>query len=310
MSAATQPLPSWNDGAARTAILDYVERVTTEGGSDYLEPSGRVAVFDNDGTLWTEKPAYTQAIFINHVLKEKADLDPELAADPVAQALLKGDLHEAASHGLPALFGVILKTQTGQTAEEFTAQAREWFAAFKHPTTGGGIASIVFQPMLELLDLFRAAGFQVFIVSGGGVEFVRAISEELYGVPPSNVVGSSLEVAFERRGDEIVLVRTPKVVGGIDEGEPKAINIQAHIGQRPVVAVGNSAGDTEMLEYATSGKLPSLGIVIKHDDAEREADYKGGAATNPKAVAIEDIAEGKGWTVASVKDDWSQVFPA
>jgi phosphoserine phosphatase len=309
MSATTDPLPSWNDGPTRATILDYVARVTAEGNDDYLQPSDRIAVFDNDGTLWTEKPAYAQAMYVNHVVKEQAALDPDLAADPVVQALLRGDLHEAASHGLPALFGVILKTQSGQTAEEFTAQARAWFADFVHPVTGGPIASTVFQPMLELLAWLRAAEFQIFIVSGGGVEFVRAISADLYGVPPSNVVGSSLEVVFERRGDEIVLRRTPKVIGGVDEGEPKAVNIQAHIGQRPVIAVGNSAGDTEMLEYATSGSLPSLGIVIKHDDAEREAAYAGGAATNPKAIPIEDIAEAKGWTVASIKDDWNRVFP-
>ncbi len=305
---SAQPLASWNDGAAKSAILDFVARVTDEGGSDHVPPAERIAVLDNDGTLWCERPAYVQAMFILGRLKEQAAADPELAQRPVVQALLAGDLGAAQEAGAAEMIGVLLSTHADMTAEEFAAVATGWLAEAQHPRYGRPFADLVYAPMIELMALLRGAGFDVFVVTGGGVEFVRAASERLYGVGPDNVVGSAVEVGFERRDGRVVLVRQAKLLGSPNEGEPKPINIQSHIGRRPIFAAGNSAGDREMLEYATTGERPSLAIVVDHDDAEREYAYEGKAMTNPDAEAIAETAARFGWTVVSMRDDWARVF--
>jgi phosphoserine phosphatase len=305
---ATQHLPSWNDGAAKSAILGFVARVTAEGGPGHVPPADRVAVIDNDGTLWCERPAYVQAMFLLGRLHEQAQADPELARRPVVQALLAGDLAAAHAAGPAELADVLLSTHAGLTAEEFAAVAAGWLADARHPRFERPYADLVYAPMLELIDLLRGAGFGVFVVTGGGVEFVRAASERLYGVGPDNVVGSAVQVGFERRDGRVVLVRQAKLLGSPNEGEPKAINIQAHIGRRPIFAAGNSAGDREMLEYATTAEHPSLAIVVDHDDAEREYAYAGKSVTNPDAEAITDTAARFGWTVVSMRDDWARVF--
>jgi phosphoglycolate phosphatase-like HAD superfamily hydrolase len=306
--SASNALPSWHDGAARTAILDFVERVTAEGGADYVPPSERIAVFDNDGTLWCEKPGYVQAYFLLERLGQQAAEDPAMAEDPVVQALLAGDLHAAMTHGIEALGAVLLRTHAGWTADEFNATAREWLGRARDPATRRAFAELRYVPMLELLALLRERGFAVFIVTGGGVEFVRAASEDLYGVPPQNVVGTAVQLAFERREGRVVLVRQPAALGDVNEGPPKATAIQQHVGRRPIFAAGNSAGDTEMLEFTATGDLPSLCVVVQHDDQEREHAYAGTAMTNPKAEAIEQTAPGRGWTVVSMRDDWARVF--
>jgi len=305
---SAQSLASWNEGAAKSAILDFVARVTAEGGTDYVPPADRIAVIDNDGTLWCERPAYVQAMFILSRLKEQAEADPELARRPVVQALLAGDLGAAHEAGAAEMIDILLSTHAGLTAEEFAAAASGWLAEAQHPRFARPFANLIYAPMLELIDLLRDAGFGVFVVTGGGVEFVRAASERLYGVGPDNVVGSAVQVGFERRDGRVVLVREAKLLGSPNEGEPKPINIQAHIGRRPIFAAGNSAGDREMLEYATTGEAPSLAIVIDHDDAEREYAYAGKALTNPDAEAIADTAVRFGWTVVSMRDDWARVF--
>jgi hypothetical protein len=238
-------LASWNDGAARTAILEFVDRVSEDGGADYVPPAERVAVLDNDGTLWCEKPTSMQALFVFARLREAVASKPELAEQPVVKALLAGDLAGAQQYGLEAIAGVPFRELT-------------------------------YAPMLELLDLLREREFRVFIVTGGGVEFVRAIGEELYGVTPDDVVGSAVQVSFERRDGRIVLVRQAAMLGSPNEGPPKAVNIQAHIGVRPILAAGNSAGDT--------------------------------AATNADAEPILDTASRLSWTVVSMRDDWSRIF--
>jgi phosphoserine phosphatase len=301
-------LPSWNDGAAKAAILDFVGRVTAEGGPDHVPPADRIAVLDNDGTLWCERPAYVQAMFILGRLKEQAAADPELARRPVVQALLAGDLSAAHEAGAAEMIDILLSTHAGLTAEEFDAVAAGWLAQARHPRFARPFAELVYAPMLELIALLRGAGFRVFVVTGGGVEFVRAASERLYGVGPDNVVGSAVEVGFERRDGRVVLVRQAKLLGSPNEGEPKPINIQAHIGRRPIFAAGNSAGDREMLEYATTGEHPSLAVVVDHDDAGREYAYAGKAVTDPDAEAIAGTAARFGWTVVSMRDDWSRVF--
>ena len=238
----------------------------------------------NDGTLWCERPAYVQELF----LKERLASRPELVEKGLVQAVLELD--------------------AGITPEEFTTSVEEWFAGAKHPRFGTSFRELTYQPMLELLEFVRANGFHVFVVTGGGVEFVRAVGEELYGVGPDDVVGSAVEVAFERRDGQAVLVCQAKMLGSPNEGAPKAVNIQTHIGRRPILAVGNSAGDREMLEYVDSGSHPSLCVVIDHDDAEREYVYASKAVTDPDAESILTTAEHFGWTVVSMQRDWSRVF--
>ena len=295
-------LPSWNEGPARMAIEAYLERI------DDVPVAERVAVFDNDGTLWCEKPAYPQTQFLVDELRGQAAADPELAANPVVAALLDGGFEAAAAHGLGAVAEALLRVHEGQTTEEFVTVAARWYAEARHPRFGVPYTAMAFQPMLELLDLLRAHEFRVFIVTGGGVEFVRAVGHEMYGVRPDDIVGSAVQVRVERRDGRLVLVREAKLLGSPNEGEPKPVNIQVHIGQRPLVAAGNSAGDREMLEHADGGERPSLCLVVNHDDAEREYAYAGASATDPTAEPILDTAQARGWTVVSMRDDWKRVF--
>jgi phosphoglycolate phosphatase-like HAD superfamily hydrolase len=306
-TGARDRLPSWNEGAARDAILDYVERVTAEGDDHVPEPE-RIAVFDNDGTLWCEKPAYIQAYFLLERLQAQVADDPALGDDPTVKALLAGDLHAATEQGLEPLARVLLGTHAGWIAEEFTAAATEWFDRAVDPASGRALRELVYAPMLELLDLLRARGFRIFIVTGGGVEFVRAVSEQLYGVPPDDVVGSTVQLAFERRNGKVVLVRRAAALGEVNEGQPKATAIQQHIGRRPILAAGNSAGDSEMLEYTETGDRPALCLVVDHDDAEREYAYPGASVTNPDAEPIADTARRRGWTVVSMRDAWNRIY--
>ena len=301
-------LSTWNDGPTRTAILDFVDRVTEEGGAEFVPPAERVAVLDNDGTLWCERPAYVQALFVFARLRDAVATRPELAEQPVVEALLAGDLAAAQQFGMEAIAGVLLELDAGRTTEEFTRDAADWLATAKHPRFGVPFRELTYPPMLELMDLLRARAFRVFIVTGGGVEFVRAVGDELYGVPTDDVVGSAVQVEFERRDGRIVLVRKAAMLGSPNEGEPKAVNIQAHIGRRPILAAGNSAGDREMLEYAHTGERPSLCLVVDHDDDEREYAYAGTAATNPDAEPIVDTASRLGWTIVSMRRDWNRVF--
>ena len=302
-------LPSWRAGDARRAILAFVERVTAEGSAEFVPPSARVAVFDNDGTLWCERPVYPQALFLLDRVREQAATDPELAARPVVRALLSGDLDGAFALGLDAVAGVVLNTHAGYSVDEFAAVAAAWLDSTVDPRFGVPYTRLAYRPMLELLDLLRAQAFRVFIVTGGGVEFVRAISEPVYGVPPDDVVGTAVEVDVQRRDGRMELVRRAALAGGtVNEGEPKPRAIQAHIGRRPILAAGNSAGDAEMIEYATTGRLPSLGLVIEHDDAEREYAYESRSATDPTAEPILESAARHGWTVVSMRRDWSTIF--
>jgi phosphoserine phosphatase len=301
-------LASWNDGQTRTAILEFVDRIGEEGGTDYVPPAERVAVLDNDGTLWCERPTYIQALFVFARLRDAVATRPELAEQPLVTALLAGDLAAAQQFGMEAIAGVLLELDAGRTTEEFARDAADWLAAAKHPRFGVPFRELTYPPMLELMDLLRARDFRVFIVTGGGVEFVRAVGDELYGVPTDDVVGSAVQVEFERRDGRIVLVRTASMLGSPNEGPPKAVNIQAHIGRRPILAAGNSAGDREMLEYAHTGERPSLCLVVDHDDDEREYAYAGAAVTDPDAEPIVDTARRLGWTVVSMRRDWNRVF--
>ncbi|MDA0171650.1 haloacid dehalogenase-like hydrolase [Solirubrobacter taibaiensis] len=271
-------LDSWNDGPVRQAILDYLDRI------DDVAPADRIAVVDNDGTLWCEKPTYTQALFI----LQKLGVDPAHDEIPSVQALLEA--------------------HAGITTDEFDAEVAQWLEAFRHPRFGVPFTGLVYAPMLELLALLREHQFRVFVVTGGGVDFVRPVATQIYGVEPDDVVGSAIQVEFAREDGRVVLNRTAKLAGPPDEGPPKVVNIHGHIGRRPLVAIGNSAGDAEMLEYAHTGSLPSLCLVVNHDDEEREYAYGGAALTNPDAEDILVTAKRFNWTVVSMRDDWSRVF--
>jgi phosphoserine phosphatase len=296
-------LASWNEGAARGAILGYLARI-----EDEVAPSDRIAVVDNDGTLWCEKPGYVQAFFLLQRLHEQAAADPDLAARDVVQALLANDLAAAQEAGPAEMAGVLMNTYAGLTTEEFDAAVVRWLEGFRHPRFGVPFGGLVYAPMLELLELLRAHGFRVYIVTGGGVDFVRPIGAQLYGVETDDIIGSAVEVEFERRDGRVVLMRTARPAGSPNEGPPKVVSIHSHIGRRPIVAIGNTAGDREMLEFAHTGELPSLCLAIDHDDAEREYAYGGEALTNPDAETLVTTAERFGWTVVSMRRDWSRVF--
>lgn len=304
----TATLPSWREGAARSAVLDFVDRVTRAGGADFVPPAARVAVFDNDGTLWCERPTYAQAVFIVDSLHRLAGDRADIAAMPAARELLAGDLDGALHHGLGAVAALLLAAHAGLTADEFAAQAEEWLASATHPRFDVPYTKLVYLPMIELIDVLREHAFRVFVVTGGGVEFVRATSEALYGISPEDVVGSAVRLELERRAGRVELVRQAELLGSPNEGAPKPINIQGHIGRRPIFAAGNTAGDREMLEYAHTGDLPSLCLVVDHDDGDREYAYEGTALTDPHAPPIAAVARELGWTVASMRRDWGRIF--
>lgn len=301
-------LPSWREGAARSAILEFVDRVTRRG-PDHVLPTARVAVFDNDGTLWCERPAYAQALFIIDRLRELSRERPDIASGPAGRALLEGDLERALRHGLDVVSTLLLEAHAGLTVDAFAAHAERWLETAVHPRFGVPFPRLVYAPMLEVIDLLRAHDFRVFVVTGGGVEFVRATSEATYGIPPDDVVGTAVRLELERRAGKVELVRQAAFLGSPNEGAPKPINIQGHVGRRPILAAGNSAGDLEMLEYAHTGALPALCLVIDHDDAEREYAYQGVSVTDPSAPPIAAAALEHGWTVVSMRRDWERVFP-
>jgi len=306
----TDPLESWRDGEAKQAISRYLARVCDTGSEAFVPASERVAVFDNDGTLWCERPGFVQAYFVIERLQTMIAERPELGQDPVIGRLAAGDVAGAVSvGGLAGAMQAVAASHAGVTVDAFAAEAASWLQTATHPRFEVPFRRLVYQPMLELLDLLRANAFRVFVVTGGGVEFVRAVSDELYGIPPDDVVGSSVELELTRVGTSLQLVRTSQFRGSPNEGAAKAVNIQAHIGRRPIVAGGNTAGDTEMLEYAHTGRHASLCLVIDHDDDEREYAYTGASFTDPGAEPIGQTAARLGWTAVSMAKDWERVFP-
>jgi phosphoserine phosphatase len=307
---ADAALPSWGDDRARQ-LVEFVERVAMPGAADFVPPQERIAVFDNDGTLWCERPNYMQTEFVLDEVRARAADDADFAARPVVQAMLGGDLGDVLlTQGLGAVAEILLDTHAGISADDFTRRVTAWFAAATHPRFGTRYAALAYAPMLELLDLLRANEFRCFIVTGGGVEFVRAVSDDLYGVSRDDVIGSAVQLSVARRGERVDVVRQPALLGSPNEGEPKVVNIAMHIGRRPILAAGNSAGDREMLEYAAVGDHPSLCLVVDHDDDAREYAYESSAVTAPDAEPIGKTAARVGWTVVSMRDDWKQVFEA
>jgi phosphoglycolate phosphatase-like HAD superfamily hydrolase len=301
-SRAADPLPSWNDSAAKTAILEFVDKVTRAGSPAFVPPSERIATFDNDGTLWAEKPLYFQLYFALDRVKELAPEHPEWQHQEPFASLLKGDVKAVLAGGERAMLEIVIATHAGMSTREFEQIVQDWIATARHPQTKRLYTDMVYQPMLELLAFLRANGFKTYIVSGGGIEFMRPWAESVYGIPPEQIVGSSIKTKYEMRGDGPVLIRLPEM-NFIDDKEGKPVGINSHIGRRPIAAFGNSDGDLQMLQWTAAGQGPRLALLVHHTDAEREWAYDRGAE---KAL---DEAQAKGWTVVDMKQDWKIIYP-
>ncbi|MDF0666137.1 MAG: HAD family hydrolase [Nitrospira sp.] len=307
VTAADDPLPSWNDGAVKTHIVTFVERVTNEGGPDFVPPTERIAVFDNDGTLWAEQPMYFQVQFALDRVKALAPQHPEWKTKQPFKALLEGDKRTVAAGGERALLDVLAVSHSGMTTDEFDAIVKDWLATTRHPRFKRPYHELVYQPMLELLAYLRANGFKTFIVSGGGVEFMRAWVEQVYGIPPEQVVGSMGKQKFELRDGKPVIVKLP-AVDFVNDKAGKPVGIQKFIGRRPIFAFGNSDGDQQMLQWTSAGsRLRFMGLV-HHTDAEREWAYDRTSHVGKLDKAL-DEAIAKGWTVVDMKRDWTRIFP-
>jgi phosphoglycolate phosphatase-like HAD superfamily hydrolase len=301
------PLPSWNDGPPRTAVIDFVQRVTTEGSPDFVPEPERIAVFDNDGTLWSEKPAYFQLLFAIDRIRQMAPQHPEWRTQQPFKAVLDNDMEAIAKSGEKGLLQLVMASHAGMTTVQFEQTVRDWLAEAKHPRFDRPYTDLVFQPMLELLAYLRANGFKPFIVSGGGIEFMRVFTEQVYGVPPEQVVGSSIRTKFELGNGKPVLIRLPEI-DFLNDKAGKPVGIHKHIGRRPVAAFGNSDGDLQMLQWTDTGKGPRLMLLVHHTDAEREWAYDRRSHVGKLNQAL-DAAEENGWTVVDMKKDWKVIYP-
>jgi phosphoglycolate phosphatase-like HAD superfamily hydrolase len=307
LAQPVDPLPSWNDGEARQSIIAFVDRVTNEGSPDFVPPAERIATFDNDGCLWAEQPMYFQLLFALDRVKALAPQHPEWKDKEPFASLLKGDLKAALAGGEHSAFEIVMATHAGMTTEEFEQIVKDWVATAKHPTTGRPYTGMVYQPMLEVLDYLRANGFKTFIVSGGGIEFMRPWAEAVYGIPPEQIVGSSIKTKFELREGKPVLVRLPEL-NFIDDKDGKPIGINSHIGRRPIAAFGNSDGDLQMLQWTTAGDGPRFALYVHHTDAGREWAYDRNSSIGRLDQGL-DEAHANGWTVVDMKQDWKVIFP-
>jgi len=304
---STDPLPSWNEGKAKQAIMQFVAKVTKEGSSDFVPPAERIATFDNDGCLWSEQPMYFQLFFAIDRVKALAPQHPEWKNKEPFASLLKGDVKAALAGGEHAILEIIMATHAGMTTEEFEQIVKDWVATAKHPTRKRHYTELVYQPMLEILDYLRANDFKTFIVSGGGIEFMRPWAEAVYGIPPEQVVGSSSKTRFEIRDGKSVIVRLPEL-NFMNDKVGKPISINQHIGRRPIASFGNSDGDLQMLQWATSGEGARFALYVHHTDAEREWAYDRKSSIGKLDKGL-DEAKKEGWTVVDMKKDWKVIYP-
>jgi hypothetical protein len=301
------PLPSWNDTPSKKAITTFVERVTKQGSPDFVPEAERIATFDNDGTLWAEQPMYFQLLFALYRVKLLAPQHPEWASTEPFASLLRGDLKGALAGGEPALMKIVVETHSGMDSVEFNQIVLDWIAVAKHPVTGRLFTEMVYQPMLELTAYLRANAFKTFIVSGGGIDFMRPWADKVYGIPPEQIVGSSGTTRFELRDTKPILMRLPQI-DFINDGPGKPVGINAHIGRRPIAAFGNSDGDLQMLEWAKGGSGVRFALIVHHTDAEREWAYDRVSSVGKLDKAL-DVAQAEGWTVVDMKNDWKTIFP-
>ncbi len=305
--AADDPLPSWNDGAAKTSILAFVDKVTTAGSQDFVPVEERIATFDNDGTLWSEQPMYFQIAFAVDRLKVIAATDPAIAGNETVKAVLSGDRAKLAAVGEKGLLEIVAMTHAGMSVDDFSAIVRAWIASARHPRFDRPYTDLVYQPMLELLAYLRANGFKTFIVSGGGIDFMRPWAPAAYGIPPEQIVGSSGKTKWQLIGDRPSIMKLPEV-DFIDDGPGKPLGIQRFIGRRPVFAAGNSDGDLEMLQWTTLDSGPRFALIVHHTDAVREWAYDRDSLVGRLDKAL-DEAPKCGWLVVDMKTDWKVIYP-
>lgn len=306
LGAQADPLPAWHDGAVKARIVAFVRAVTDPASRDFVRPADRIAAFDNDGTLWSEQPIYVQLQFAVDRVKALAPQHPAWRTTQPFAAALAGDLEGLAASGEKGVVELLMATHAGMTSEQFADTVREWLATARHPKLGRPYTDLVFQPMLELLAYLRASGFRTWIVSGGGIEFLRVFAEESYGIPPEQVIGSSIRTRYEVRDGQPAIVRLPEV-DFVDDRAGKPVGIHKFVGRRPIAAFGNSDGDFEMLEWVSSGSGARLALLVHHDDAEREFAYDRKSAFGRLDRGLDEAAK-RGWVLASMKNDWRTVF--
>jgi phosphoglycolate phosphatase-like HAD superfamily hydrolase len=306
-ASQTDPLPSWNDGPSKKAIVAFVTRVTTGGGPDFVAPAERIATFDNDGTLWSEQPIYFQAAFALDRVKELSPSHPEWTSKQPFKGIIEDDMKAVTAAGEKGLAELLAVTHTGNTTDEFDKIVRDWIANARHPKTNRPYTEMVFQPMLELLNYLRANGFKTYIVSGGGIDFMRPWTERVYGIPPEQVIGSRAKVRYEVRNGQPAILKLPEV-DLVDDKAGKPVGIYQVIGRRPIAAFGNSDGDFEMLEWTTSGPGARFGLIVHHTDGEREWAYDRTSHIGQLARGL-DEAPKRGWTVVDMKNEWKVIYP-
>lgn len=306
-ASAGDPLPSWNEGPAKQSIIEFVKATTEKRSPDFVPVSERIAVFDNDGTLWAEQPMYFQAFFIFDRIKQLAPQHPEWQTQEPFASVLRGDIKSALAGGEKSLMEMAMATHAGMSTEQFEQIVSQWIGTARHPQTGRLFTEMVYQPMLEVLHYLRANGYKTYIVSGGGIEFMRPWTEAVYGIPPEQVIGSSIKTEYVMKDGTPSLMRLPQL-NFIDDKAGKPVAINQHIGRRPVMAFGNSDGDLQMLQWTTAGDGPRFALYVHHTDAAREWAYD-----HPSHIGQLDEgltqAKANGWTVVSMKDDWKTVFP-
>lgn len=305
--AADDPLPSWNDGAAKASIIAFVDKVTTDGSPDFVPVEARIATFDNDGTLWSEQPIYFQIAFAVDRLKVMAAADPAIAENATVKAVLSGDRAKLAAIGEKGLLEIVAMTHAGMSVDDFTSIVRAWLASARHPRFDRPYTDLVYQPMLELLAYLRERGFKTFIVSGGGIDFMRPWAPAAYGIPPEQIVGSSGKTQWQLVGDRPSIMKLPEV-DFIDDGPGKPLGIERFIGRRPVFAAGNSDGDLQMLQWTTLDSGPRFALIVHHTDAVREWAYDRDSVVGRLDKAL-DEAPKRGWLVVDMKDDWKVIYP-
>lgn len=301
------PLASWNEGPAKEKIMEFVAKTTTEGSPDFVPVADRIAVFDNDGTLWTEQPMYFQLAYAIDFVKKEASNHPEWKGKEPFKSVLDGDLKGVMAGGEHALVQLVMASHAGMSAEEFESSVTDWLSTAVHPKTGKPYQEMIYQPMLELLELLRENGFKTFIVSGGGVDFMRVWAEKAYGIPSYQIIGSSIKSKYEVVDGKPVILKTPEL-NFIDDKEGKPVGIHQYIGKRPVFAAGNSDGDYQMLEYTTSGSGLRFGLIVRHTDSIREFAYDRGSAIGKLEKGLDD-ANVKGWLLVDMAKDWRKIYP-
>lgn len=306
-AAQTDPPPSWNPSGAEAAIVDFVTRVTDASSADFVPEAERIAVFDNDGTLWSEQPMYFHGLYALRRLGEKAKADPSILTDDTLRAAAAGDMNGVRAGGEKGLIEILDVSHAGMSVEDFKADAHDWLTTARHPTSGLPFAQMTFQPMLELLVYLRDNGFHTYVVSGGGADFMRAIAKEAYGIPTWQVIGSEGSTKYEAAEDGSLTLMKMGVISFIDDKAGKPVGLETHIGQRPIFAAGNSDGDPRMLEWVTAGDGPLFGLVVHHTDAAREFAYDRDSAFGKLDKGL-DEAPARGWTVVDMKADGSRIW--